>query len=173
MSYSLLNADRATHRKILAVATAATVAFVIVGATARLPQSGPSARANGETFFEHGQVNLYAKVPTRPSRQFEPAPPRQLPMRFALSEPTDESVLDRGPKRDRLSSARTAVTSGVVIRNDPDLNTTYAVRRGPAIEVKTRNTVVCESPFGGALTLTDRDVFARCVASRPDTNAAS
>jgi hypothetical protein len=173
MSYSLLNAGRATHSKIIAVATAATVAFAIVGATAHLPSSAPSVRASAETFFDQGHVNLYAKVPTRPSARFEPPARTQMPMRFALNRQSNEAVPARGPKRDRLSLPRTAATNNVVIRNDPDVNTTYAAKRGPAIEVKARKTVVCESPFGGALTLTDLDVFVRCVATGPRANAAS
>jgi hypothetical protein len=164
MSYSLLNADRATHGKILAVATAATVAFVIVGATARISPGGSTLRASGETFFEHGQVNLYAKVPTKPSSQFKPSAVAQMPLRFAQNQPSNESALRRGPKQDRLSLVRNMAMNSVVIRNEPELNTTYAARRAPAIEVKTRKSVVCESPFGGAVTLTDLDTFVRCVA---------
>jgi hypothetical protein len=173
MSYSLLDADRTTHRKIFAVATAATVAFVLVGATARLPTSTP--RTSAGTFFEQGRINLYAKVPTRPSSQFAPTAAPQMPLRFALSQPSDEtdSLLARGPKQDRLIPNRIGAAHSVVIRTDPDLNTTYAIRLAPAIEVKTRKTLVCESPFGGALTLTDRDVFARCVASGPASSAVS
>jgi hypothetical protein len=164
MSYSLLNADRATHRKILAVATAATVAFVIVGATARIPPSGPALRASGETFFENGHINMYAKVPTKPSSRFDPSVVPPMPLRFAQNQPPNEGALRRGAKQDRLSFARNMAVNSVAIRNDPDLNTTYAARHAPAIELKTRKTVVCESPFGGAVALTDLDVFVRCVA---------
>ena len=45
MNYSLLGADRSTHLKIGVVALVAVVAVVVVGANARLSDTGTGAQA--------------------------------------------------------------------------------------------------------------------------------
>ena len=60
MSHSLINADRRTHCKIVAVALACAVTLVVVGATARV--SEPDAAA-GRT-VAHGPVLKAGKAVT-------------------------------------------------------------------------------------------------------------
>lgn len=160
MSCSLLHADRSTHRKILAVAAAATVAFVVVGMSAK-PQT--AGTVNGETFFEKGRLNMYAKVPTRPASRFETAVAPQMSLRFAQNESPGESTVVAAGKRDRLAHTKLTAASKLVVRNDRDSNTTYAARRSTTIEMKFLTPIRCESPFGGMVTLTDADIFIRCV----------
>jgi len=51
MNHSLVTADRATHLKIVAVSLIAAIAVILVGVTARITDSGSSARLEA-----HGPV---------------------------------------------------------------------------------------------------------------------
>ena len=52
MNHSLVTADRTTHLKIVAVSLVAAIAVILVGVTARISDTGATAKVTGQTGVE-------------------------------------------------------------------------------------------------------------------------
>ena len=63
MNHSLVTADRTTHLKIVAVSLVAAIAVILVGVTARISDTGASAKLEA-----HGPVLKAGKPSTVTSR---------------------------------------------------------------------------------------------------------